>query len=564
MQALSAQVSRMEAELATLKQVLAQKQQQRKTQKSAAATMSSSSRRPDATASTTSDERAYLATQHGRHDTARPSRHSTGGIGRRQGCPLLNELAVPPESEPLSDVAAWEPATRDREPLAKSSNFYMFVPPLQTEADQHTLRRVLRANQFPFDPADCNRTLVLADDAITAGLGYSARLIALALLVAVQEQRVLVMPEHHTRRWCARPPYTLGCYYEPITHCRAPVFGANGTFRGPDGLPMHLPKWSTRGSSMGLAHRRSNATPAHVRIGTAQVHKSTFWYKFHPPIALFGATHEILFRPRPWVLKAARCVMDHAGLRGGNFAVVHARFSVEKKKERGASLPPLSTYLPLTRSVLARANASHVFLQTSTPTAVDLFERWSAEHAWRLSYTENPRSTHDIWVAGSGRRSNHSGERTSVVAQAVNAFIASESHHFISPASSMWTWFVRALMARRVSDAFQDSGGEMFESCVAALEAGHQDGVGGGGGDGGGGSGGGDGGGGRGGGGGGGGSGSTGTGAGTGGEGGHNGHNVTLQEKKRCKKAIPKLIDIHRTSRADEESGGGGGLLLRS
>jgi hypothetical protein len=477
MQALSAQVSRMEAELATLKQVLAQKQQERKMQKSAAATMSSSSRLSDAagsklatTASTTSDERAYLASKHGRY--------STGGIGRRQGCPLLNELAVPPESEPLSDVAEWEP--RDREPLAKSSNFYMYVPPLQTEADQHALRHVLRANQFPSDPAACNRTLVLADDAITAGLGYSARLIALALLVAVQERRVLVMPEHHTRRWCARPPFTLGCYYEPITHCRAPVFGVNGTFRGPGGLPMHLPKWSTRGSSMGLAHRRSNATAAHVRIGTAQVHKSTFWYKFHPPIALFGATHELLFRPRPWVLEAARCVMDHAGLRGGNFAVVHARFSVEKKKERGASLPPLSAYLPLTRSVLARANASRVFLQTSTPTAVELFERWSAEHAWRLSYTENPRSTHDIWVAGSGRRSNHSGERTSVVAQAVNAFIASESRHFISPASSMWTWFVRALMARRVSDAFQDSGGEMFESCVAALEAaleaGHQDG----------------------------------------------------------------------------------------
>jgi hypothetical protein len=77
MQALSAQVSRMEAELATLKQVLAQKQQERKMQKSAAATMSSSSRLSDAagsklatTASTTSDERAYLASKHGRYSTA--------------------------------------------------------------------------------------------------------------------------------------------------------------------------------------------------------------------------------------------------------------------------------------------------------------------------------------------------------------------------------------------------------------------------------------------------------------------------------------------------------------
>ena len=43
------------------------------------------------------------------------------------------------------------------------------------------------AEQMAADPADeraCNRTLVLYDDAITAGLGYSARLIALSLLGA--------------------------------------------------------------------------------------------------------------------------------------------------------------------------------------------------------------------------------------------------------------------------------------------------------------------------------------------------------------------------------------------
>ena len=82
----------------------------------------------------------------------------------------------------------------------------------------------------------------------------------------------------------------------------------------------------------------------------------------------------------------------------------------------------------------------------------------------RLSYTANDRATHDLWVTGSGRHSaDHSGERTSVVAQSVNAWIASRARHFISPPASMWTWFVRAMMGRRVGDRLSDSGGEAYE-----------------------------------------------------------------------------------------------------
>ena len=212
--------------------------------------------------------------------------------------PLTTDL-VPPASMPLPSVAQWAPAPEPPE-RANSSHFYMYVPPLRTEADQLSLRAIIRANQFPSDPAACNRTLVLYDDALTAGLGYSARLIALALPVAVQEKRVLINLPHYTARWCGRAPYTLGCYYEPITHCPTPDGVANAT------------KWSTRGSTLGLEHRRTG-TAAHVRISTSQVHKSTFWYKFHPPVALFAATHGILFRPRPWVKQAAKCVMSAAG-----------------------------------------------------------------------------------------------------------------------------------------------------------------------------------------------------------------------------------------------------------
>lgn len=64
-------------------------------------------------------------------------------------------------------------------------------------------------------------------------------------------------------------------------------------------------------------------------------------------------------------------------------------------------------------------------------------------------------------------QTNHTGERRSVVAQAVNALIASRSRHFISPSSSMWTWFIRALMAKRVGDGFRQNGEEAYHACLA-------------------------------------------------------------------------------------------------
>ena len=108
-----------------------------------------------------------------------------------RSCPPLTTDLVPPETEPLLPTAPWQPAP-EPPPRTNSSHFFMYVPPLEKEIDQQALRAVLRSNQFPSDPAACNRTLVLFDDALSAGLGYSARLLAIALLVAVQERRVLI------------------------------------------------------------------------------------------------------------------------------------------------------------------------------------------------------------------------------------------------------------------------------------------------------------------------------------------------------------------------------------
>ena len=418
------------------------------------------------------------------------------------GCPALTPEIVPTDPAALSPTAPWQPAHEP--PRLNSSHFFMYVPPLFTDDDQLHLREVIRANQFPADPSACNRTLVLYDDALSAGLGYTAKLIALALLVAVQEKRVLIMMNHSTARWCARYPHTLSCFYEPITHCPPPL-----------NLSMS-PKWATRGSSMGLEYRRAHSANV-MRISTSQIHKSTFWYKFHPPQQLFAATHELLYKPREWVREAARCVMRAASLEGENFAVVHARYSVEKKKERGARLPGLPEYLKATQKLLEDAGgASRVFLQTSTPDAVELFEKWSVENKWSLTYTQNKRTQNDLWMHGAGKKAEYhaSGEQASVVAQSVNALIASRSRHFLSPSSSMWTSFIRALMGRRVGDKVTDGGGstkelQLRDDCLQVWHNVHNL---------------------------------------------NNRSNVSLAEHKRCHVKSPTLLTIHRRVTRPEEA----------
>ena len=99
----------------------------------------------------------------------------------------------------------------------------MYDPPLGTAEEVLAFRKEIHANQFPADLTRCNRSLILYDDAMAAGLGYTARLLGRALLVAVREQRVLINAPHPTARWCGRPPYTLACHYEAWTHCPMPT-----------------------------------------------------------------------------------------------------------------------------------------------------------------------------------------------------------------------------------------------------------------------------------------------------------------------------------------------------
>lgn len=136
-------------------------------------------------------------------------------------CAPLSEDSVPARSTFIPSVAAWlsrPPAP----PPAPNSNVFMYSPQIHSAADAADAQAVILANQFPSDPNRCERALLIFDDAIGTGLGYTSRLLFVALLVAVKERRVLMPVPHKLNRWCSRPPFTLNCFYEPWTHCQMP------------------------------------------------------------------------------------------------------------------------------------------------------------------------------------------------------------------------------------------------------------------------------------------------------------------------------------------------------
>ena len=75
------------------------------------------------------------------------------------------------------------------------------------------------------------------------------------------------------------------------------------------------------------------------------------------------------------------------------------------------------------------------------------------------------RRTARAWQAHELRRWQ-AGERSSVVAQAVNALIASRARIFISPTASMWTAFISGLLRRRTTDVVSSSPSDVDKRLV--------------------------------------------------------------------------------------------------
>ena len=70
--------------------------------------------------------------------------------------------------------------------------------------------------------AGCGRLLLVEDDLSQAGLGWMARYLHAAMLLAHADRRVVMEVPARTPRWCDRPPYTLQCLFSPWSPCPVP------------------------------------------------------------------------------------------------------------------------------------------------------------------------------------------------------------------------------------------------------------------------------------------------------------------------------------------------------
>ena len=281
----------------------------------------------------------------------------------------------------------------------------------------------------------CDRLLLVEDDLTKAGMGFTAKLWSVALLVAMKDNRVLVevrmvkqgnetRPDGFERpRWCDRPPYTLQCLYQPWTHCTEP--DVNATVIRPGGRPLKVNRWP-------------HDAP-YIRTGLGRLHRQgLFWHG-----ARSSATREagrFLFRPRSWITEQADCVMRDAGLTPNNFLSVHIRHSVEKQKEGeklGVVLPSLDAYDTLSAALAADMGTKKVFLQTASPIALVRFENFCSTNGLQLSYTNNSRSENDAWGGWKG-----GSEMEQAAVGAINAHIGSQASVSVSPELSIWTHFL--------------------------------------------------------------------------------------------------------------------------
>ena len=279
------------------------------------------------------------------------------------------------------------------------------------------------ASQFR---TDCSRLLLVEDDMNTSGVGFTAKIWAFALLLAVRDNRVLleVSRVQGVSRWCDREPFSFQCLYEPWSHCQIPP--PNTPQAVPGGRPMKLTTWP-HGANV-------------VRTGLGRIHRQgQIWYSAkHSPITV--ASH-FLFRPRKWVRDIGECVMRKAGLRPGHFVSIHIRYSVEKLaegKRLGATLPALSAYHPLAESLATDAGTRKIFLQTASVVGLEDFTSFASKQKLKVFYTDNPRSEHDSWggwLIGAEMMQSAVG--------AVNAYISSLAAVTASPGISLWTDFLR-------------------------------------------------------------------------------------------------------------------------
>ena len=410
---------------------------------------------------------------------ATPPKFETRDMASTSTCDLAHSAATLPPPNTLTerpDVAPWSQKNLSRKLQEKLKGsvppWYMpsqwapcIVEVVRSQSgdsvvcsNQSSWLKHIFASQFP---SKCERYLLYEDDLKGQGFGYSLDFLVAALLLAMNERRVLLevplnaswfplggggvnttdglrwkgnitysRTGHHrpaTRpRWCSVPPYTLQCYYAPWSHCPIP----NVSTHVPPSL--HA-SWARVIRNWPCAYAGCERTPV-VRVKLSWIYAS--WYLWQGKVSrAANDARRFLLRPRQWVRESANCVLkpamqnasrtlhihrpgngDHAGTSRGerlsyspplntdgifHYVSVHIRDSKEKREElrqHGHALPPLTAFHDLAAIATAALKVRTVLLHTSSEKSLHEFTNLSqSSNAFYTYHASAPRGDHDEW-----------------------------------------------------------------------------------------------------------------------------------------------------------------------
>lgn len=332
---------------------------------------------------------------------------------------------------------------------------YLFIP-LNHSSDGW--ESAIWASQFPPRCKEA-RFLLFEDDLFREGLGFTALVINALMQFAIRQRRVLVevplsdtqseWPRYHRTerrtaaprnasgrekgpRWCTRPPFTLQCFYDAWTHCTPPAASEH--------IPPKLDPIQR------IQRVPKEAVAVRLRLSWFKATSLIFFSGRGAASSAEPAIARFLFRPRPWVVDAARCVMSRHGLQPRGFVSMFVRQSAEKHAEmssHGHRATPLRFFHEMARRALSLAHSRKLFLSTSSPAAVQGLRELAAADGVEMSFTENERMERDAWggwVQG--------GETLQGMIAAVNGHVASQALLLLSTQHSSWTNFLHPLLGR--------------------------------------------------------------------------------------------------------------------
>jgi len=357
--------------------------------------------------------------------------------------------------------------------------------------------------------AGCSRLLLVEDDLLRSGIGFTSSVWVSAFLLAMRTRRVLIEVPNNSSwppkltpsgaphalasedaRWCSQPPYTLQCFLAPWTHCAATVRTSVVPWptrnwplkRRVDRTtaPTRRPNWRTL--------KRLPEQPAVLRMKLSWVKAMSDSGQLHAYLSSIlsgittpagpdadGAARRFLFRPRAWIKARAACVMEEHGFEPRRFISVFHRRSTQKDRELATHRhgTPSTQQLAGIAAVVARRLSEHA-AQTEAEDGAEAAVEAAARHghthgglAWRRVHLQSSAPVGDF-VAELGEaypaakvgftvndRSaadtwggwNHSASLTTLSTVAfVNQHICSQAAVLISTPSSMWTWYLLPLL----------------------------------------------------------------------------------------------------------------------